>query len=274
MPSSGSRPPSIALPISRNEEVLPGRLYIGTSGFAYPEWKGAFYPRGIKPDAMLRYYASRFPSVEINYTYRRDASEKMLERWVADTPEDFAFALKGHRRITDGWRSRPGDSEPLELFLKTIEPLGARLGPVLLQSRLKADVGMLRVFLSLLPAGRRFAFDFRHASWRDDAVKEALAERGAAWCVADTDDHDAPFERTAPAFVYVRLRKSAYEDEAFARWAADIGASLEAGIDAYCYLKHEDGDGGRGVGLAERLREMLRQTEATSAPPPAPAEPV
>ena len=252
---------------------MPGRLFIGTSGFAYPEWKGGFYPADVRPDAMLRYYASRFPSVEINYTYRRDASEKMIGRWVADTPEDFAFALKGHRRITDGWRSRPGDSEPLELFLKTIEPLGSRAGSILLQSRLKADVGMLREFLSILPAGRRFAFDFRHASWRDDAVKEALAEREAAWCVADTDDHHASFERTTSGFVYVRLRKSAYDDEALARWARDIVAALNDGTDVYCYLKHEDGDGGRGVGFAQRLREMLEPTEATSAPPPAPAEP-
>lgn len=237
---------------------MPGRLWLGTSGFAYPEWKGPFYPVGIKPDAMLRYYASRFPSVEINYTYRRDASEKMLGRWVADTPEDFAFALKGHRRITDGWRARLGDSEPLELFLKTIEPLGSRVGPVLLQSRLKADVGMLREFLSLLPAGRRFALDFRHASWRDGAVKEALAEREAAWCVADTDDHDAPFERTTPAFVYVRLRKSAYDDEALARWSKDIGAALEDGTDVYCYLKHEDGDGGRGAKLALLLQRNIQ----------------
>lgn len=253
---------------------MPGRLWVGTSGFAYPEWKGVFYPAGIKPDTMLGYYASRLPSVEINYTYRRDVSEKMLGRWVADTPEDFVFALKAHRRITDGWRSRPGDTEPLQLFLKTIEPLGSRVGSILLQSRLKADLGMLREFLSLLPVGRRFAFDFRHASWRDEAVKEALAERDAAWCVADTDDHDAPFEPTTPGFVYVRLRKSEYDDEALGRWAEDIGAALEDGTDVYCYLKHEDGDGGRGVGLAQRLREMLAPAEATRAPLPARAEPV
>jgi uncharacterized protein YecE (DUF72 family) len=251
-------------------------MWLGTSGFGYPEWKGAFYPAGIKSDAMLRYYASRFPSVEINYTYRRDASEKMLGRWIADTPMEFAFALKGHRRITDGWRLRPGDAVPLEHFLKTIEPLDARLGPILLQSRLKADVGMLREFLSLLPAGPRFAFDFRHASWRDDApaVKKALAEREAAWCVADTDDHDAPFERTTPGFAYVRLRKSAYDDEALARWAEDIGAALAEGTDVYCYLKHEEGDGGRGVGFAQRLWEMLAPSGSTSGSQPAPAEPV
>ncbi len=237
---------------------MAGRLSIGTSGFAYPEWKGAFYPTDLRSDAMLRHYASQFASVEINYTFRRDPSEKMLGKWVADTPANFSFALKGHRRIADTWRSRPGEAEPLQLFLKTIEPLGARIGPILLQSRLKADLGMLRDFLPLLPEGRRFAFDFRHESWRDDAVKDALAEYGAAWCIADTDDHDAPFERTAPGFAYVRLRKSAYDGDALARWAVEIGTALEEGTDVYCYFKHVDGDAGRGANLARRLQGNIR----------------
>jgi uncharacterized protein YecE (DUF72 family) len=237
---------------------MTGRLFIGTSGFAYPEWKGAFYPEDVRSEAMLGFYASRFPSVEINYTFRRDPSEKMLGKWIAATREDFAFTLKAHRRIVDAWRPRPGDAEPLQLFLKTIEPLGSRIGPILIQSphNRKAEAGMLRDFLPLLPEGRRFAFDFRHESWRDDAVKEALAERGAAWCVADTDDHDAPFERTAPDFAYVRLRKSAYDDGTLARWANDIVVALEEGSDVYCYCKHEEGDGGRGVGFARRLMEL------------------
>lgn len=243
---------------------MRGRLYIGTSGFAYPEWKPDFYPEATRSDGMLRYYASRFPSVEINYTFRRDPSEKMIGKWVADTPEDFAFALKGHRRITDGWRLRPGDAAPLELFLKAIEPLGARIGTILLQSRLKADVGMLREFLALLPEGPRFAFDFRHATWREDTVKEELAERGAAWCVADTDDHDAPFEITSPGFAYIRLRKSAYDDEALGRWAKDIARVLEEGTDVYCYLKHEDGDQGQGAKLALLLERNIRPGGAST----------
>ena len=249
--------PSIETADSPAAGSRPGRLYLGTSGFAYPEWKGVLYPDDIRSDAMLRSYATQFSSVEINYTYRRDASEKMIGKWASDTPDDFSFALKGHRRITDGWRMRPDDVEPLDHFLKTIEPLGARIGPVFLQSRLKADVGMLERFLALLPEGRRFAFDFRHASWRTEEVKAAIGSAGAAWCVADTDDHDATLEITTPAFAYVRLRKSTYEDEALARWAGDMRIALEGGTDVYCYFKHEDGDGGRGVVLARRLRERV-----------------
>jgi len=238
---------------------MPGRAFIGTSGFAYPEWKGVLYPADIRSDAMLSYYASRLSSLEINYTYRRDPSEKILAKWSADTPEDFAFSLKAHRRITDQWRKDPGLAEPLDRFMEMLEPLGPRVGPVFIQGphNLKAAPGMIEAFLPLLPAGRRFAFDFRHDSWRDDTVKEALAAHGAAWCVADTDDHDAPFEITAPGFAYVRLRKSAYDDEALARWAGEIGGALQGGNDVYCYFKHEDGDGGRGAALALRLQWMV-----------------
>ena len=238
---------------------MRGRLFLGTSGFAYPEWKGVLYPADIRSDAMLRHYASTFGSLEINYTYRRDPSEKMLAKWAADTPGDFAFSLKAHRRVTDQWRRDPTAREPLEAFLRMVEPLGSRASVVFVQGQhnLKAMPGMLEAFLALLPGGRRFAFDFRHASWREDAVKDAVRERGAAWCVADTDDEDPAFEVTAPDFAYVRLRKTSYDDEALARWAKDIRRALDDGIDVYCYFKHEDGDGGRGVVYARRLKELL-----------------
>jgi uncharacterized protein YecE (DUF72 family) len=238
---------------------VAGRLFLGTSGFAYPEWKGELYPPDIRADAMLGYYASRFSSVEINYTFAREPSGKVLAKWTADTAEDFSFSLKAHRRITHERRLGPDAAEPLDVFLRSVEPLGGRTGSVLIQCppNLKSDVPRLRDFLALLPTDRRFAFEFRHETWRDDAVKQLLAERGAAWCVADTDGHDAPFDRTAPGFVYLRLRKCSYEDEVLVRWAKDIALALDDGIDVYCYLKHEDGDGARGVLYAGRLREML-----------------
>lgn len=238
---------------------MSGRLWIGTSGFAYPEWKGDFYPPDIRSDAMLGYYATRFPSVEINYTFQREPSEKTLAKWSMDTPEGFSFSLKAHRRITHERRLSADAVEPLAQFLTSIEPLGTRIGCVLIQCppNLKADLALLRDFQARLPEGRRFAFEFRHETWRDDAVKQALAERGMAWCVADTDDHDAPFERTAPGFVYVRLRKSGYEDEPLARWAKDFGSALDEGVDVHCYLKHADGDGGRGLRFAEILRGLV-----------------
>jgi uncharacterized protein YecE (DUF72 family) len=246
---------------------MAGRLLLGTSGFAYPEWQGDFYPAHIRPDAMLAYYASRFGSVEINYTFQRNPSEKMLAKWILETPEAFRFSLKANRVITHNRRLKPEAAEPLAEFLRSIGPLAGRTGAVLVQCppNFKADLPRLEGFLELLPPEGRFAFEFRHETWDTDDVRSFLASRGAAWCVADTDERDAPFVRTAPGFAYVRLRKTAYEDEALGRWAKDISEALADGIDVYCYLKHEDE--GRGVHFARTLAELIGPTEE---PTPAP----
>lgn len=206
---------------------------------------------------MLCFYAARFPSVEINYTFQRDLSAKTLSRWIADTPPGFEFALKANRSITHIWRLGAEAAAPLREFLDSAGPLGDRLGPVLFQCHptFKVDLARLNDFLALLPDGRRFAFEFRHESWWTDATKDALAANGAAWCTADTDDHDAPLDRSAPGFAYVRLRKTDYEDETLVRWAKDIGETLDDGTDVYCYLMHEDQC--RGVRFAQRLQQML-----------------
>src|ERR1041384_5695015 len=107
---------------------VTGRLLLGTSGFAYPEWKGEFYPADIKPDAMLRFYAERFSTVEINYTFQRNPSEKMIAKWLRDTPETFRFSLKANRGITHFRRLKPEAAEPLAEFMRSVEPLGGRLG--------------------------------------------------------------------------------------------------------------------------------------------------
>jgi uncharacterized protein YecE (DUF72 family) len=249
---------------------MRGGLFLGTSGFAYPEWKGDFYPPDIRSDAMLRFYAERFSSVEINYTFQRDLTEKMLAKWIADTPDGFVLALKAHRAITHNLRLKPEAAEPLRAFLGSIAPLGPRMGPILFQCppNFKMDLELLRGFIAMLPDEGRYAFEFRHESCRSDEVYGALAERGVAWCVADSDDYDAPFVRTAPGFAYLRLRKTAYEDEALSRWAKQIGESLDDGLDVYCYLKHEDE--GRGVHYAQKLAELLTPR---GEPSPAPEEP-
>jgi uncharacterized protein YecE (DUF72 family) len=244
-------------------------LLLGTSGFAYKEWKGNFYPADIKADAMLPYYSSKFSSVEINYTFQRNPTEAMLAKWLRDTPEDFRFSFKANRAITHNRRLKPEAAEPLAAFLASIEPLGDRSDAILFQCppTFKLDLERLTDFLAMLPPGRRYAFEFRHESCRDDSVLTALAEREVAWCVADADDYDAPFVRTAPGFAYIRLRKTAYEDEALARWAKEIEGALADGIDVHCYLKHEEE--GRGVHFAQRLAEML--TPEPSAFPGSPA---
>jgi len=146
-----------------------GRLYAGTSGFAYKTWKPGFYPEKLKSKDMLRYYAERLPSVEINNTFYRMPSEKLLADWCAETPESFLFTLKGPQRITHMARLRDvGD--PLAHFLKTARTLGPRLGCILFQCPpyLRYDAALLDAFLAELPEdGMRFAMEFRHPSWGD-----------------------------------------------------------------------------------------------------------
>jgi uncharacterized protein YecE (DUF72 family) len=234
---------------------MTGRLYIGTSGFAYKEWKGPFYPSDLKDKDMLPFYAGRFPTVEINYTFRRHPSEKTLATWRERTPDGFLFGLKAHQRITH-WLRLQAAEESVRYFLDGVEALGPRLGPILFQCppSLVHDRDRIERFLDGLPPGRRYAFEFRHPSWAE--AREFLASRGAAWCVAETDETptaDGPIP--AEPFAYLRLRKEQYMDEELRTWAARMRAALDQDRDVFCYFKHEDK--GAGAIYAERMSELI-----------------
>jgi uncharacterized protein YecE (DUF72 family) len=234
--------------------VMAGRLYLGTSGFAYKEWKGPFYPPDLKDRDMLPFYASRFPTVEINYTFRRHPAEKTLTTWRERTPEGFLFGLKAHQRITH-WLRLENAGESVKFFLDGVRVLGDRLGPILFQCppSLPFDRERIERFLSNLPEGHRYAFEFRHPSWAEG--RDLLAARGAAWCVAETDEAPAPGEPIpSEPFAYLRLRKERYEDDDLLAWAKRIRESLESGRDVFCYFKHEDK--GAGAIYAERMAEL------------------
>ncbi len=238
-----------------------GRLLVGTSGFAYKEWIGAFYPPGTKGADMLAHYATRFPSVEVNYTFQREPSEKTVTEWAARTPEGFAFAIKAHRRISHHQRL-VDTGEHLGRFCSKITPLGAKLGPVLVQCPpfLRFDRAALEDFLATsaeVAPTCRFALEFRHESWSCDEVYGALAAAGAAWVVSDTDEHDAPFVRAADNLTYVRLRKSGYDAATLAPWAAELRAALDAGSDVAVYLKHEDS--AAGTEMAALLASLVER---------------
>lgn len=240
---------------------MRGTLFVGTSGFAYPEWKPEFYPSDLRNDDMLSYYASRLPSVEINYTFYREPSQKTIAQWAERTPPEFAFAWKANRKITHDRRLGDVD-DVLERFLDSAARLGERLGPVLFQCppTLRYDEALLDAFLARLPGGDmpnacRCAMEFRHESWETDGVRERLAANGVAWCVSDTDERDAAMVRTAKDFVYLRLRKLSYSDDALAEWSRRIREALEDGADTHVYFKHEDTASGALYAL--RLRELL-----------------
>ncbi|MEA2590409.1 MAG: hypothetical protein QOD62_240 [Actinomycetota bacterium] len=234
--------------------AAPGTLYAGTSGFAYQEWKGPFYPADLPAKKMLSHYASVLPSVEINYTFRRLPSDAVLEGWRSQTPEGFRLTLKAPQRITH-IRRLVGAAGDVDEFVRKALSLGDRLGVVLFQlpPTLVYSRELLEGFLSSLPPVVRAAMEFRHESWGDPEVAKLLEAHGVAVCAADTDAKAlASIEVTAP-HVYLRLRKVDYGADEIAAWGARVRALLDEGRDVYCYFKHEGG--GVGPAYAKALLE-------------------
>jgi uncharacterized protein YecE (DUF72 family) len=204
---------------------------------------------------MLPYYASRFPSVEINYTFRRFPTERSLAAWRDLTPEAFRFTLKANQRITHFKRLADVD-EDVRAFLDVGSALGERLGTVLYQCppNLEYDRGLIESFVGYLPPTPRAAMEFRHPSWGQ--ARDLLLDQGIAWCVAETDEKDpGPDDLSWEPFGYLRLRKTAYTDDELEGWAGRIRAALEGDADVFCYFKHEDE--GASTKMAERLRALV-----------------
>jgi len=221
-------------------------VYAGTSGFAYPAWKPAFYPKNVPSKNFLGYYATKLNCVEINYTYRQLPKATTLAGWVNATPEGFLFAPKAHMKLTHILRLKNA-AEFTEIFLRAIDPLRSarRLGPVLYQlpPNLKCDIGLLRDYLALLPADIRFAFEFRNESWLTDPVYDLLTRHRIALCLAESERLEVPKVFTAD-FAYFRLRKGDYPAEERQRIAAQICDLSAAGKDVYVFFKHEDDPAG------------------------------
>ncbi len=230
------------------------RVLIGTSGYSYKEWKGPFYPKDLAAGRFLQFYGERLPTVEINNTFYRMPTAKLVEGWAAEVPATFTFAVKAPQRITHIKRLAGPDALALtEAFVGFVRPLGARLGPLLFQLPpfMKKDVPRLAAFLEGAPKGPRYAFEFRHASWFDDEVWSTLRAHGAALCVAEGEALESPLVATAD-WGYVRLRKDDYPDALVDTWAARIRSLPWK--EAFVYVKHDDGD---APSVAARLTQAL-----------------
>ena len=229
-------------------------LYVGTSGYSYPEWKGTFYPEDMPEKQMLRFYGERFGAVEINNTFYRMPKASVLESWAAEVPADFKFVLKASRRITHLQRLKDaGDN--VAYLLKTAATLKKRLGPLLFQlpPYLKKDVPRLRDFLPLI-AKSSAAFEFRHQSWFDDEVFGVLREHQAALCIAEAENElKLPFVCTAD-WGYLRLRRPDYGDPELMEWVKRV--SQQRWHDAFVFFKHEEE--GKGPQMAKRFLELAR----------------
>ena len=232
---------------------MPQRVLVGTSGYNYPEWRGTFYPEKFSTDKMLAYYAERFRTVEINYTFYRMPNEKIVSGWAAATPGNFSFTLKAPRRIThDAKLQRCEDL--LQGFVRVARTLGPKLATLLFQlpPTFKKNAEVLREFAELLPEGTRAAFEFRHDSWLDAEIYDILRARNLALCIADSEKMSTPVELTAD-YAYFRLRDEGYQPADIERWAAVIAGLAVS--DAFVYFKHEEE--GLGPQFAARLIQGL-----------------
>jgi uncharacterized protein YecE (DUF72 family) len=217
-------------------------ILVGTSGWSYKEWKGSFYPPKLPADEMLRFYAGRFPAVEVNNSFYRIPAERVLASWADQVPDSFRFVVKASRRVTHNNRLTDEDGS-LAYFLRAINPLGGRLGPTLFQlpPTFKKDIERLRNFLGLLPRHWTAAVEFRHGSWFVDEVYDLLRTRDVGLVAVDQDEAEGPGSPLIPtaSWGYLRLRRTDYDEERLRQWASRIQEAQWK--DAYVFLKHEDG---------------------------------
>ncbi len=215
-------------------------LYVGTSGWAYTIWKPEFYPKSVSSKNFLKYYATQITAVEVNYTFRRSLSEKAATAWIANVGPNFRFALKANQYITH-IRRLQNVEEAIRRFLPTLQPLATQLGPVLFQlpPTSKADAGVLRDFLTLLPRSFKAAFEFRHESWFSDEIYQVLQDHSAALCVAETEKLNTPEVRTAN-YIYFRFRQPSYSPEEVKKLAHRVQRCIDDGLETYAFFKHEE----------------------------------
>ena len=221
--------------------MTPVRILVGTSGWSYKEWKGSFYPADLSADDMLRHYAGRFPTVEINNSFYRIPREKVLLEWAEQVPAGFRFVLKASRRITHINRLTDEDGS-LAYMLRTVNVLGERLGPTLFQCppTLRREVGRLRDFLALVPRTWRAALEFRHESWYTEEVYDLLRAHDVALVGVDEDEGTRPLVPTA-SWGYLRLRRTEYAEDTLGAWARRIGE--QPWQEAFVFLKHDEENG-------------------------------
>ena len=230
-------------------------FFVGTSGYAFKEWKGVFYPAKLPDKDMLPFYSSKFPTVEINNTFYRMPKEKNLLDWAAQVPEQFRFAIKASQRITHHAQLRDA-GELVGYLAQTVAVLGPRLGPTLFQlpPHLKKDIPRLEAFLAVLPKRWRVTMEFRNKTWFEDReVLDVLKAHDVALCISDQDEWVTPLEPTA-SWGYVRLHKLDYTDAGLTDWAAKLKALPWS--DTFVYFKH-DHSPGSGPPVAEALMEKL-----------------
>jgi uncharacterized protein YecE (DUF72 family) len=237
------------------------KIYIGTSGWYYDQWKGVFYPGSFSNGKLLSYYAERLKTVEVNNSFYRLPREKTFNEWGGQTPEEFVFAVKGSRYITHMKKLKCG-KRPINNFLNAVNGLGRKVGPIVFQlpPAWGKNTRRLEEFLSILPDGYRYSFEFRNPEWFSEDTYEQLNKKGAAFCIYDLNRKLSPRIVTSD-FVYLRLHgpdgayKGSYSKRKLMEWADTFKAWRKKGLDVYCYFDNDQN--GYAIRNAMELEKMI-----------------
>lgn len=231
-------------------------IFVGVSGFSYPSWKGKFYPKELKSEDFLSFYAGKLNSVEINSSFYAPPSAMMVKSWAGRTGEDFRFAIKSPRLITHTLKLGNGASEATDRLAKTLDLLSGKLGPVLFQLPpfFRQDLKTLESFLTQTVSVKKKVFEFRHESWLDDSTYQLLDKHESGFCIAETEDMK-PVLRVTGGLPYFRLRKDAYTEKDVTDWTEKIRQIIKNSDEAFVYLRHDET--GENASYAMGMREKI-----------------
>ena len=226
------------------------------SGFSYPEWIGEIYPPGTKRKDMLATYATIFPSVEINMSYRRNPLPKTIDTWRGSAPDGFTFAMKANQRITM-WKRLVDTAQDVQEIVEIYRGLQDHLGPILFQLHptTRFDPDVFAAFASGLMDGQHYVLEPRHASWMTPEAHVALQRHDVALCLND-DHFDVDLYAVTGPVAYFRFHRELYEPgDIDAR--AELACRLASEVDVYAFFAHEDNPD--SVRPALRFQELVRR---------------
>jgi len=231
------------------------KFFVGVSGFSYASWKGNFYPKDLKNEDFLSFYAGKLNSVEINSSFYAPPSAVTIKSWAGRTGEDFRFAIKSPRLITHTLKIGKGAPEAADRLRKTLDLLEGKLGPVLFQLPpfFRQDLKTLESFLTQT-AGVKKVFEFRHDSWMNDSTYQLLEKHDAGFVIAETEDMK-PVLKVTGGLPYFRLRKDAYSSRDVDAWTEQIREIIKGSEEAYVYLRHDETgeNASYAVGMKEKI---------------------
>lgn len=231
-------------------------IFVGISGFSYASWKGKFYPKDLKSEDFLSFYAGKLNAVEINSSFYAPPSAAMVKSWSGRTGEDFRFAIKSPRLITHTLKIGKGASDAADRLAKTLDLLGGKLGPVLFQLPpfFRQDLKTLETFLTETVSVKKKVFEFRHESWLSDSTYQVLDKHDAGFCIAETEDMK-PVLKVTGGLPYFRLRKDVYTAKDMTEWTEEIREIVRGSDEAFVYLRHDET--GENALNAEKMKEKI-----------------